>query len=251
MARSINTVPRVHKVVMVGMFLAVVAALILLAAPLGYRLGIVPLRFALLTMLRWGAYAGLVAVAVSLLGILVTLRQSSGGRRGLVLGLISVLVGGCLVSIPARFRLGTPVPPIHDISTDTTDPPQFVSVVPFNTPERTVYGGEEIAAQQREAYPDLDSIILSMSPGESFDLALSTVQEFGWDLVEADRLVGRIEATDTTFWFGFKDDVVVRVRAGEEGNSRIDVRSLSRVGGGDAGTNAARIRRYVNALTTP
>ena len=70
----------------------------------------------------------------------------------------------------------------------------------------------------------------------------------GWDLVEANATAGRIEATDTTFWFGFKDDVVIRVTPAD-GGSRVDVRSLSRVGGGDAGTNAKRIRAYLDLLT--
>lgn len=70
----------------------------------------------------------------------------------------------------------------------------------------------------------------------------------GWDLVAADATAGRIEATDTTFWFGFKDDVVIRVRPAD-GGSRVDVRSLSRVGVGDVGTNAKRIRAYLDVLT--
>jgi len=72
----------------------------------------------------------------------------------------------------------------------------------------------------------------------------------GWDLVAADATAGRIEATDTTFWFGFKDDVVIRVRPAH-GGSRVDVRSLSRVGVGvgDVGTNAKRIRAYLDVLT--
>jgi len=69
----------------------------------------------------------------------------------------------------------------------------------------------------------------------------------GWEMVAADGAAGRIEATDTTFWYGFKDDVVIRIRPAAEG-SRVDVRSLSRVGGGDVGTNAKRIRAYVAAL---
>ncbi len=69
----------------------------------------------------------------------------------------------------------------------------------------------------------------------------------GWDLVAADAAAGRIEATDTTFWMGFKDDLVIRVRA-TDGGSQVDVRSLSCVGGGDVGANAKRIRAYLKAL---
>ena len=107
---------------------------------------------------------------------------------------------------------------------------------------------EAIASQQREAYPDLQPVTVEMPPAQAFERALATVQDMGWELVATEADAGRIEATDTTFWFGFKDDVVIRVKPAG-GGSRIDIRSLSRVGGGDVGTNAKRIRDYVAALT--
>ena len=199
-------------------------------------------------MLRWGAYGAGAAAAVSVLGLGFQLAQPRNARRGVWLAAISLLLAGAMFSIPAGFRLGPGKPPIHDISTDTGDPPPFVAVVPLNTPGRTDYEGEVIAAQQRDAYPDLGPARLDVPPREAFDRALAAVYRMRWQLVEADEPAGRIEATDTTFWFGFKDDVVIRVRPAG-GGSRIDVRSLSRVGGGDAGTNAARIREYVETLT--
>jgi uncharacterized protein (DUF1499 family) len=234
---------------MLGAGLAVASALVLLAGPVGYRLGIVPLRVALQTLLRWGAYGGIAAAVVSLAGVVVTLIRPREARRGILLAAISVLVGVVLIALPGRFRLGPRTPPIHDITTDTQDPPEYVAVLPLraNAANPTVYGGEKIASQQREAYPDLQPVMLNVPPPQAFERALGTVREMGWDLVAADAAAGRIEATDTTFWFGFKDDVVIRVRPAD-GNSRVDVRSLSRVGGGDAGTNAKRIRAYLGAL---
>ena len=240
--------PSISRVVLLGAGLLVAAALTLLAAPVGYRLGIVPLLTALLTLFRWGAYGAVAAVGVSLVGLVMTLLRPRAARRGLALSVAAVLVGAVLVGTPARFRYGSPAPPIHDITTDTQNPPLFVAVVPLNTPERTVYGGEAIASQQREAYPDLQPVTLEMPPPQAFDHALAVVQDMGWELVATDADAGRIEATDTTFWFGFKDDVVIRVKPAG-GGSRIDIRSLSRVGGGDVGVNANRIREYVAALT--
>jgi len=236
-------------VVMLGAGLAVASALVLLAAPVGYRLGILPLRVALQTLLRWGAYGGIAAAVVSLAGLVVTLSRPREARRGVMLAAISLLVGLVLVGIPGRFRVGPPKPPIHDITTDTREPPEYVAVLPLrvNAPNTTVYGGEKIAAQQREAYPDLQPLLLNVAPSQAFDRALTAVREMGWEPVAADAAAGRIEATDTTFWFGFKDDVVIRVRPAD-GGSRVDVRSLSRVGGGDAGTNAKRIRAYLDTL---
>jgi uncharacterized protein (DUF1499 family) len=166
------------------------------------------------------------------------------------MALLALLFGAVLVAIPGRFVTGLSRPGIHDITTDTEQPPQYVAVLPLraNAPNKTEYPGESVAARQREAYPDVQPLTLDVAPPQAFDRALAVVREMGWALVEADAATGRIEATDTTFWFGFKDDVVVRVRPTGTGGSRIDVRSLSRVGGGDAGTNAKRIREFLAAL---
>ena len=109
------------------------------------------------------------------------------------------------------------------------------------------YGGAEVAAKQRASYPEIAPAELSLPPDRAFDRALAAAHAMGWEVVLSDPAGGRIEATDTTFWFGFKDDVVVRVIPQPTG-SRVDVRSLSRVGGGDIGANAARIRAYLAKL---
>jgi uncharacterized protein (DUF1499 family) len=241
--------PSISWLVILGAGLAVASALLLLAGPVGYRFGILPLRVALQVLLRWGAYAAIAAVVVSLAGLIVTLIRPREARQGIFLAAIGVIAGVALIGIPGRFRLGPPKPPIHDITTDTQQPPEYVAVLPLrvNAPNTTVYEGEKIASQQREAYPDLQPLTLKVPPAQAFERALATVHEMGWDVVAADTAAGRIEATDTTFWFGFKDDVVIRVRP-DDGGSRVDVRSLSRVGRGDAGTNAKRIRAYLDAL---
>ena len=110
-----------------------------------------------------------------------------------------------------------------------------------------MYAGEETAAQQRGAYPEIKPQVLPVLPDEAFERALAVAGEMGWEIVAAEKGEGRIEATDTTFWFGFKDDVVIRIQPAEAG-SRVDVRSASRVGVGDLGVNAARIRRFLEGL---
>ena len=99
-----------------------------------------------------------------------------------------------------------------------------------------------MAAQQREAYPDLAPVDYPIAPEAAFETALAVAQDMGWDVVAADQAAGRIEASDRTFWFGFVDDVVIRVRPTDAG-SRVDVRSVSRVGVSDVG-KTARIRAY-------
>jgi uncharacterized protein (DUF1499 family) len=100
------------------------------------------------------------------------------------------------------------------------------------------------AEQQRRAYPDIQPLILPVPSGDAFAKARAAAQAMGWEIASADPAAGRIEAVATTFWFGFKDDVTVRVTP-QGAASRIDVRSRSRVGRGDAGANAERIRRYL------
>src|SRR5918999_2992772 len=103
--------PSLSWLVLLGAGLAIASTVVLLAGPVGYRLGILPLRVALLTFLRWGMYGGIAAAVVSLAGLLVTLTRPKETRRGVALAAISLLVAVALVAVPGRFRLGSPTPP--------------------------------------------------------------------------------------------------------------------------------------------
>lgn len=230
-----------------GFSLAVLAGLALLIAGPGYRLGLWDFRPAF-TFMRWAAYGGLAAAAVSLLGAWVT--RPGTGQRGFPFAMAGVLCGLVTVAIPWQWwRTAQRVPPIHDITTDTDTPPAFVAILPLRqgAPNTADYGGPEVAAQQRRGYPDLGPLLLPAPPAQAFARALTAAHDMGWNVVAAEPAEGRIEATDTTFWFGFIDDIVVRVRA-EQSGSRIDVRSVSRVGRSDVGTNAARIAAYLERI---
>ncbi len=240
--------PTISRAVRVGRGLLLLSGAAVLGGLGGYRLGLAPLTIGLLTF-ALGILSAAVATLLSFIGLIITWRRPAAVRRGTRIAVTSVVGGAIGVSIPASLLIGNFAAPIHDITTDTTNPPQFLAVVPLNTPGRTVYEGEVVASQQRAAYPDLRPVTLAMPPAAAFARALEVVDEMGWELVDTDPAAGRIEATDTTFWFGFKDDVVIRVAAADDA-SLIDVRSLSRVGGGDVGANANRIRRYVAALTS-
>ncbi|HEX5632437.1 MAG TPA: DUF1499 domain-containing protein, partial [Gemmatimonadales bacterium] len=141
------------------------------------------------------------------------------------------------------------VPFIHDISTDLADPPGFVALA-FErkaAPNGLEYGGTKVAEEQRRGYPDIKPLILAAPPAQAMQRALDAARALGWRVATADAASGRLEATDTTFFFGFEDDVVVRIRA-EGTGSRVDVRSVSRVGLSDLGANAQRIRRFLAKL---
>jgi len=224
-----------------GLVLAVAAAAAVLGAGPGTRFGLWHFRTAFQVM-RLGAYAG---VAALLLGVIALLAR---GPRGRALG--AAALGLCVFLGPLLWsRSAGQVPPIHDIATDTDDPPVFVDVVARRSAATNpvAYGGPEIAAQQHRAFPDLAPLHLDVPPAEALHRAVQAARGLHWEIVSEAPAQGRLEATDTTFWFGFKDDVVVRVRP-EGAGSRVDVRSLSRVGRGDLGMNAKRIRRFLERL---
>ncbi len=141
------------------------------------------------------------------------------------------------------------MPRIHDITTDTAHPPEFVATLPLRAgaPNPPGYDGKEVAELQRKAYPDIRPLELPVPPQQAFSKALAAAEAMGWEIVAQDPAAGRIEAVATTLWFDFKDDVVIRVAEAGRG-SRIDIRSKSRVGRSDIGTNARRIRAYLERL---
>ncbi len=240
----------VSRIVLVGLGLAILAAVAMMAAAFGYRLGLWSYRFALLTLTEYAAYAAFAGGAISLVGFG---RSLPSGWAGMVLSVIGVIVGGYSGhTIYQQWVTVKSVPFIHDITTDTDNPPKFEAVVAERVEEAANphhYAGPELAFQQQCGYPDLRPYLTEASPEAAFDSALQTADEMGWDIVEVDRELGRIEATDTSFWYGFRDDVVVRIVSAAEGvGTRVDMRSLSRSGRSDVGVNASRIKAYLAAL---
>ena len=194
-----------------------------------------------------GAFCGIVITLVlGVIALIVAARRRFGMSTAVTAIALALLP---ITAIAAFVWTARGVPPIHDVTTDTDHPPQFVAVLPLRADalNPVEYGGPKIAVQQHTAFADIAPLTLGMPPASAFDRALAAARTMGWEMVASDPAAGRIEATDTTFWFGFKDDVVIRVTP-EANGSRVDVRSLSRVGGGDIGTNAARIRKYLVAL---
>jgi len=225
---------------------AVVSAVTLFLSGFGYKQQWWQLGPAF-TMLRVVVYTGGGACLLGLLTLLVGLKLS---WRQSMLGLVAVLIGGAAAAVPVGMRKqAQEVPPIHDITTDTQNPPAFVAIAPLraDAPNDVSYAGSEITDQQLQAYPDLKTIRVEQTADEVFEVALKAAESFGWEIVAAEKNDGRIEATETTQWYGFKDDVVIRIR--DSGSvTAIDVRSKSRVGKSDLGLNAKRIRLFKEAL---
>lgn len=224
-----------------------VAALVMLAtAGPGARFGIWPWG-AGLALLKWATWTGIAAIVAALL-LLVIPATRRGGAAQLVVALV---FAGVAVTPPLLFMArAKSVPPIHDITTDTAEAPPFVALRGAREAAPNggaVYPGGEVAAQQRAHYSELAPIVIASPPAEVLARAEALAREMGWEVVASDAASGRLEATATTRWFGFKDDVVVRVRADPKG-SRVDVRSASRVGRSDVGANAARIKEFLARL---
>lgn len=237
-----------RHVAFLGLAVAVLSAFAAALSGFGYQQGQWGLGTSFF-VLRWAVYAAIGAAVVSAIGGIGGLAGKRG-RTGLW-GLLGVVLAVPAFTVPLGYlRVARAVPPIHDITTDTADPPAFVAILPLRAeaPNSAEYGGEELAALQSEAYPDITTARYDMDTARVFAAARAAAEAMGWTIVDASEGEGRIEASDTTFWFGFVDDVVIRVAASGSGSSRVDVRSLSRVGQSDVGKNAARIRDYLARL---
>ena len=226
--------------------LGLLSLAMLVLAPLGGRLHVVPLRIALLMV----PLAALIAVIAVLLGAFRLLRKPSPDQRsaaiaGLVAGLVPVAF---MVNVAVQ---GHGLPMIHNITTDLKDPPTFTVAptlatrVADNSLEYDVHD----APLQAAAYPDVRTLATAEDPAHAFEHAKAIATKLGWEIYSADTVAGNIEAVDTTRLWGFKDDIVIRIRARGTG-SIVDLRSVSRVGHGDMGANAKRIRKFIAAFTS-
>lgn len=233
-------------VLVLALLVAVTAAM----AGFGSRFGLWNFRTGF-SVLRWAVY-GAIATTVLTLPVLWLTRPGRKQPMGLFFAVLALLVSAPVFLVPLMWRARAgEVPPIHDITTDTNDPPRFQDIAPLraDAPNPVEYPGQEVAAQQRAGYPDIRPAVLDLPMGQAFERALAAARAMGWEIVASDVEEGRIEATAQTFWFGFKDDVVIRLTPSEN-RTIVDVRSKSRVGGSDVGTNARRIRSYLERLTT-
>lgn len=220
---------------------------LILSGPL-CRIGVLSFDRAI-GMIRLGFYIGIIAVVISLSALAMTalVRQSrylAAIVTGLVLGMVSVAVPYGWLSKTAS------LPVIHDISTDTTNPPGYrpdVLSLRKNASNATVYAGNDVARLQSQAYPDIQPLEFKRSWTIVYPAALRTVAKLGWKLDSNDPMTGIIEATATSPWFGMRYDVVIRIRESDK-NTRLDVRSESRAGQTDAGYDAHLIRSFSAAL---
>tara|TARA_R110002072_G_scaffold84388_12_gene191384 strand:- start:6159 stop:6881 length:723 start_codon:yes stop_codon:yes gene_type:complete len=185
------------------------------------------------------------ALLIILSLVLLFLPRFAQWRKQIALRALWALPGTVLV---LSLLLGANVPPIHDITTDTQDPPTFAKAEQQRgASSNSLQIDQAVIDQQRQAYPDIQTLVTEESFEDTFDRATQVANELGWEIYHQDRNTGLIEAVDTTAIMAFKDDIAIRLRTNAQGTV-VDLRSVSRVGESDLGANAKRIRAFVAAF---
>ncbi|MDU0354688.1 DUF1499 domain-containing protein [Paraglaciecola aquimarina] len=194
------------------------------------------------------------SIGLSLLGLSVLVFVSqwvTRNRTGTIKSLIAVIIGFVLVA-PMLYGVIQPTkraPAIHDITTDTVNPPEFLVLDDKRAGAKNslIYAGSDVATQQKKSYPYIKPIFSNLTVEQAYAKALAVAQHKGWQIIVSDPNALRFEATAQTTFFGFLDDVVVKVTP-MNNQSRIDIRSVSRVGRSDQGVNAARIVEFTESF---
>lgn len=217
-----------------------------------HRFGLVEYEVGFVSLAA-GLAIALVAVLVALAAFVVIWNE---GLRGLGRAILAFVLAGAVLAWPVfEFARGVPLPSISDVTTDASDPPRFLAVASARPSGANpiAYPGEETAMRQRLAYPGVRAMEVEASPDEVFNIALAIVERRGWRVLDSvtprgGQREGRIEAVALTPLMGFREDVVIRIRSAG-GMVRVDMRSASRYGSHDLGSNARRIETFFNEFT--
>ncbi len=226
-----------------GVFILALVGVLPLLGGVGTRLGFwEPLTGFMMTLgyLSVSSVAVLMLIFLSLYFCLNNLKQS-------IVSFVVIMgfaAGGYVLGVNKEPDDWTGLPGIHDVTTDMKNPPQFVILADAPGRRNSFEYPIETAEKQKAKFPWVKPILTDLSENEAYARAITVANELGWKIAGEDPSRGTFEATDYTKWFYFHDDVIVRVTANENG-SRVDVRSLSRVGGTDHGLGAIRIMKFI------
>ena len=200
-------------------------------------------------------YTVIFAVAVFFLSMIAGFVMRKNKDQARVARMAALIAFIPIIGIGSQVFTAKSVPFIHNISTDTINPPAFDKVVSLRSAEHNPHeykgetivdeaSGQTLAELQLAAYPNVVTLVSDLSKAEAHAKAKSVAEEMGWELVNSDADAGIIEATQTTMIWGFKDDVVVRL-SDVSGKVAVDLHSVSRIGGSDLGANAKRIETFL------
>ena len=222
---------------------------VLLFSALGYRIGWLTLQMSFQTLFIGFALTGVIAlVSVMLLLARIVRRQSDHLFQPVFTVFVCLFLAGYGA---IQYNLSRTIPPIHNISTDLNNPPEFTEAIAQRRGEQTnplSMSDRTLEIHRNGFYDHVLPLKVGMSLVDTYPLALEAAKDQGWELVTQDAPGGIIEATDTTFWFGFKDDIVVRLTENQLNQTTVDARSVSRIGMSDLGLNADRIGDYLDDL---
>lgn len=230
-----------------GLLVGLIAGGVVGVAGIGHKYGAWNFDFAWNTLIRYGFFAAVAAGGLALLAIVISLIRGKLG--GFVTALFALAIAGGVAYVPWTMRAkAAALPEITDITTDTEKPPQFVALANIREMSENglAYKADD-AAKQKSAFPDIAPYTTSESVSAIMGKANAAAKKLGWQVAESVPEQGRLEATSVSDWFGFKDDIVVRIAADGAG-TRVDVRSAARAGKTDFGGNAEHVRAFIALL---
>ena len=236
-----------RRIMYIGFILALLCAVAAVGSGLGYRLGLWHFRTGF-EILKWSFF---VSGATLLILLACMFFVQTKTRADSMIGITGIIICLVLVYVPYSWKKTLDAYPyIHDISTDTLNPPDFVIVDQLRAADdhSIEYDGLEVAELQVKAYPDIKTLVIDGDIEKHLQSAENVLNDMNLDIVSVDIESGRIEAVATSFLFGFKDDMVIRMTETDGAQVAVDVRSKSRVGKSDLGQNAKRIRRFMEGL---
>ena len=234
--------------------LAVFAIVAVVVSIIIVRFGFLEIKPALATFFGGLAIAGS-SILVGLAGFAAIWQN---GSRGMARILLAFVIDAAILAYPAYLALQyRRLPAIHDVTTDPIDPPRFDALARLRTGDganTAVYAGLYSAEQQRQFYPDIEPIELEISVDRAYAIALQLVNKRKWLVIDErapqpPRRIGRIEAVARSPIMGFREDIAIRVVPDGE-DSRVDIRSASRYFESDLGSNAARVKKFIDDLNT-
>ena len=244
------------------LILAFLPAVVILVGAVGTKLGWWSWRTGFVAVmvkgpmgLGWAPALAALAIVAALVGLIISLWAGLW-RRALTALVVGILTMGAFIYIGGQAKKA---PPIHDVATDWSQPMMFSEAVmkdrgpdanpvaPNPVAAAGPFAGQKIADVNARTCPGAKPVMLAKAPADAYATAKAALVADGLKVVTDDAATGRLEAVATSFWYGFKDDVLVRVTPQTSG-SRIDIRSVSRVGISDLGQNCKRITRLTAAM---
>jgi uncharacterized protein (DUF1499 family) len=241
---------RISKTLWAGILLALISFVVFFMSGFGYNWEYWNLGRSI-QFFKWGAVGELAGIILMVIGIArfnFAMATTTVTMSGVAM-ILALLVVGTAIYFMIRARS---VPPIHDITTNISNPPQFIALQKQRkqAPNEIAYPGGETAELQKKHYPQVQPLWLAMNKDEALQKALESARQMhNWEIQAVDTAGGRIEATHTIMWFGFKDDVTIRIQPDSARKEvRVDMRSASRIGRSDLGVNARRIKKFMDHL---